>query len=201
MSRTAKILIISITIAAILIAAIATAAFAAPMVRGRVPTPTTADYQAWGCPVVSGNYSVLTNLLGMTQQEITDQLQQGKSLVEIAAASPNKVSEDQLVQAILASMKDIMQQHVTNGTWTQAQLDARLKLAEQHIRQLVNAQGAYFGGCGGVNGGTGMMGGQYGPGSGMMGGAAGRGMMGGQYGSGYGMMRGGGMMGGWNTSY
>lgn len=186
MNRTVKILVISFVVAAILIAAVATAAFAAPMVRGRVPTPTTADYQAWGCGVVSGNYSAITDLLKLSQDEITAQLKEGKSLVEIAATK--NVTEDQLVQAILAQMKETMQQHMAGWNWTEEQLNARLKIAEQHIRQLVNTKGAYLGGCGGLN-------------RGAAGRQAGCGGLGSQSRSGYGMMRGGGMMGGWNNSY
>ncbi|MDO8568826.1 MAG: hypothetical protein Q7R57_08965 [Dehalococcoidales bacterium] len=199
MKRKYKIGVAALAAVAILITAVATTAFAASRVNTPLATPTDADYQAWGCPVANGNYEAIANLLGMTSQELDAQLQQGKSLLEIA--SSKGVNEDKLVATIIAPMKEFMQQQGTSGAWTQAQLDSRLKLADQHIRQLVNAKGNSAGygsgGCGGAGGmmsggGTnsngsfergGMMGGNYG---GMMGGYGGR------TGGGFG-----GMMGGW----
>jgi hypothetical protein len=156
MKRKYKMLIIALAVVALLTIAIATAALAAPRAQG-IAAPTEADYQAWGCPAANGDYNVVANLLGMTTQEIYAQLQQGKSLVEIAAAAPKPATEDQLVTTILEPMKQFMQQQVSAG-WTQAQLDARLKQAELHIRQLVNAKGGTYNGLG--CGGGGMMGGQ-----------------------------------------
>ena len=149
-----KILIVALTVAAIMVGVVATTVLA--QTRGTVLTPTEGDYQAWGCPGYAGDSSAVAALLGMTTTEIDAQLQSGKSLVEIARGK--NVSEDQLVAAMIAPMKDIMQKQVSDGSWTQAQLDARLKLADQHIRQLVNVKGGAigsggFGGCGLINGG------------------------------------------------
>ncbi|MBI2859359.1 MAG: hypothetical protein HYX90_09810 [Chloroflexi bacterium] len=206
MDRKYKILVAGLGAVAILTMAVATTAFAARAVSSAsstaapaaavdvaaIGTPTDADYQAWGCPVAGGSYEAVAKLLGLTTQEIEAQLAQGKSLVEIAKAKG--VTEDQLVAAILVPMKEFMQKQVTAGNWTQQQLDERLKLAEQHIRQLVNAKGDVYGGCGGMMGGVvgsgatpGTVNSSYGPG-GMMGGGYG-GMMGGGW-------SGGGMMGG-----
>ena len=191
MKRQYKLIIGALGVVALLIAAVATTALAAQKVN--VPgttTPTQADYQAWGCPVANGNYEAVAGLLGMTAQEIETRLEQGKSLVEIAASKG--VSEDQVVAVIFEPMKEFMKQQATAGVWTQAQLDSHLNVAEQHVRQLVNAKGGINGngGCGGAGAG-GMMGGS----SGMMGGYGG--MMrgwgtnnGGTFGSG-GMMGGG----------
>ena len=178
MKRQYKVMIVALGVVAISIAAIATTALAAQKVN--VPgatTATQADYQAWGCPVANGNYEAVAKLLGMTAQEIETQLEQGKSLVEIAAS--NGVSEDQVVAVIFEPMKEFMQQQASASSWTQAQLDGYLKQAEQHVRQLVNATGVNSGyaGCGG-GGAGGMMGGGNG---GMIGGGNG-GMMGGGYG-------------------
>jgi len=188
MKKQNKILIGILTGAVILSSIIATSVLAAPKsivstVTGGIPavpvtatgvaTPAQADYEEWGCPMLNGDYAGVATLLGITTEEIQAQLQQGKSLVEIGAAKG--VSEDKLVAAILDPMKQFMQQQVTAGVWTQAQLDARLTLAEQHIRQIVNVKGGfnYAGGCGGTGGmmsGSGSYGGtSYGRG-GMMGG-------------------------------
>jgi len=212
MSRKYKLVILAVGLAVILIAGLATTALAAQKARTAAAAPTNADYQAWGCPMLNGNYQAVSDLVGMTTQEIQAELQQGKSLVEIAAAKG--VTEDQLVAAIIEPMKTFMQGQVTSGFWTQEQVDARLKLAEQHIRLFINASGNSTGyGWGMMGNGYNIMGGNYG---GMMGGwgtnngtsgtgAFRGGMMGGNYG---GMMGGrgtnsggsfgrGGMMGGW----
>jgi hypothetical protein len=95
----------------------------------------------------------------MTPAEIRDQLQQGKSLVEIATAKG--ITEDQLVAAILAPMQTRLQERVTEGQCTQAQVEARLQYAEQRVRQLVEANGLTYNnglgygrsyGCGGSGG-------------------------------------------------
>ena len=203
MKRHYKIVIVALVVVAVLIAAVTTTALAAQKTNTPDLTrPTAADYQAWGCPLASGNYESVAALLGMTTQEIQTQLEQGNSLVEIAASKG--VSEDELVAAIFEPMKQYMQQQVTSGAWTQAQMDSHLKVAEQHVRQLVNAKGNDAdGGCGGTDAG-GMMGGggltnngPFGRGSmmgggygGMMGGVGGfGGMMGGSGGTGFrGMM-------------
>ena len=192
MKRNYKLMIVALGVVAISIAAVATTAFAAQKVT--VPgaaAQTQVDFQALGCPVVNGNYEAVAKLLGITSQEIESQLEQGKSLVEIAASKG--VSEDKLVAVIFDSMKQYMQQQVKAGTWTQAQLDSYLKQAEQHIRQLVNANGIGAGnvGCGGAAGAGGMMGGWGTNGSGSF---RGGGMMGGGYGGRTGGF--GGMMGG-----
>jgi hypothetical protein len=185
-----KVLIAVAAAAVLVIAGTVTAMVAsANTLPAGVTRPTDADYAAWGCPVFGQNDTAVTSLLGMSQQEINTQLQQGKSLADIAASKG--ITNDQLVAAMIAPMKTFMQQQVTNGVWTQAQADARLKLAQQRMGQIINIKGgtgAGFGGCfgagfnsaAGANGGTG-----YGPGPGrMMGGFNGSnayrgGMMGG----------------------
>lgn len=191
MTRKFKLIMLAVGLVVILIAALATTSLAAQKTRSTITIPTDADYTAWGCPMLNGNYQVVADLLGMTPQEIQAELQQGKSLVEIAAAKG--VTEDQLVAAIFEPMKTFMQGQVTAGNWTQAQMDAHLSQAEQHIRLLVNASGNGYGGygcgiMGGLNGTSGNRAGFFR--GGMMGGwgnntvnrgAFGRGMMGGWY--------------------
>ncbi len=213
MERKYKIMIATLALVAVLTTVLATTAFAAsglntpgtarPVLAGDITpaaTPTDADYQEWGCPMANGNYEAVASLLGITPQEIDAQLEQGKSLLEIASA--RGVSEDKLVAAIFAPMQQFMQQQLTSGTWTQAQIDSHLKQAEQHIRQLVNAKGNAYGYGG--NGGCGGAGGMMGNGSGGMMGRGFGGMMGngfrGMMGDGFGGRTGGGfggMMGNW----
>ncbi len=178
MKRTHKILLIAVPAALALTGGITAGVLAAP--RPTLPTtaneravavtsvarPTDKDYAAWGCPFFTGNLDQVTTLLGMTPAEIQAQLQAGKSLVDIAATKG--VTEDQLVNAILGPMQTFMQEQVTASRWTQAQVDARLQYAEQHIRQLVETKGLSFNnglgngyGCGG-RGFGGMMRGLFG---------------------------------------
>ena len=199
MSRKLKVLVIGLSVIAIIIGVLATTVFAQAKAITPLSAPTDANYQAWGCSAITGDYSSLSNLLGMSSAEIATQLQSGKSIMDIAKTKG--ISEDQVVAAILTPMKEFMQQQVTAGNWTQAQLDTRFTQADQYLRQMINTPGTsnnFAGaGCGGAgaayNNGTvggcgygGMMGG-YGTNSG----TSYRGMMGGN----------GGMMGGWGRTY
>lgn len=213
MKKGYKVLLVAVPTALALTGAITVGVLAAP--HGSLPTtandravavtsvarPTDADYAAWGCPFFTGELTQVATLLGMTPAEIQAQLQQDKSLVEIAATK--NVTEDQLVAKILEPMKTFMQQQVTAGRWTQAQVDARLEYAEQHIRQLVEAKGLTFNnglgnGYGYGCGGGGMMGGAFGndaddtPGPATNGSGAGYGFGGmmGRIGAGFGGMMG-----------
>ena len=75
-------------------------------------------------------------LLGLTPEEIQAQRQEGKSLVEIAAAQG--VSEDALVEAIMAVKKEAVLAGVADGTLTQEQADLMLKQMEQRTQQAIN---------------------------------------------------------------
>lgn len=156
-----KVLLIAVPAALALTAAITVGVLAAPRNPNTAATSVAqladADYAAWGCPFFADNLSGLATLLGMTPAEIQAQLQQGKSLVDIAATKG--VTEDQLVAKIIEPMKAFMQEQVTAGRWTQAQVDTRLQYAQQHVRQLVEAKGlTYNNGRGYGCGGRGMMG-------------------------------------------
>ncbi len=78
----------------------------------------------------------VTQLLGMTQEEIQAQRLEGKSLVQIA--DTKKVTAEQLTEAILAAKRDQIQERVTAGTLTQEQADLMLQTMQQNVVRAVN---------------------------------------------------------------
>lgn len=108
------------------------------------------------------------DLLGLTSQEIREQRIAGQSLVEIAAAQG--ISEETLVEAILAEMTSIMQQKIADGTPTQDQADSILQWMEERIVEMVNLTAGEYGEDDGYygrmmgQGGMGMYGGMMGKG-------------------------------------
>ncbi|MDP2919247.1 MAG: hypothetical protein Q8O43_03395 [Dehalococcoidia bacterium] len=182
MSKRVKVIVVIIGVAGLVALSIAGIASAA----GPVNPPVTTPYGGAGC----GGVDILTvsQLLGLTPEQLQAELQTGKSLLEIATAKG--VTEQQLVDAILIPHKTAMQAQVTAGTITQAQADLMLQQMETYVRNAIKQTNTGLSGTGshcgnGIGTGTGMMGG-----AGMMGGG---GMMGNWNGQGY---RGGGMMGG-----
>ncbi|MBI2829837.1 MAG: hypothetical protein HYX81_01615 [Chloroflexi bacterium] len=186
-----KLAIIGLGVAALVGLTIAGTAAAAPPTT---PGTGATNQSDWNCPMGGPHghmyaYSTaVTNTLGLTPAEIEAQLAQGKSLVEIAATK--SVTEDQLVQAILAQAKANLEQAVQAGYLNQEQATQQLTWLEQFIRQAVNNKDGYN--YGGMAGGGMMSGGMMS--GGMMRGGMMQGMMGG------GMMSGG-MMGGWGRTF
>ena len=76
------------------------------------------------------------DLLGLTHEEIEAQRHEGKSMVEIAAAQG--VTEDTLVEAILAAKKEAIQEKVEAGILTQEQLGSMFQQMEQRTIEAVN---------------------------------------------------------------
>lgn len=152
---------------------------AGPLNNGNTPGTYDAGYYCGGPGWGWGgtNLDAVSKLLGLTTEEIQTLRQQGQSLVQIAATK--NVTEDTLVNAIIAQGKEILQQQVTAGNLVQAQADLMLKNMEQAVRQMVNSTttGPGTGWGGGMMGGRGMMGG-WGTGSGTGPGAGRGGMMG-----------------------
>lgn len=103
---------------------------------------------------------VVSDLLGLSAEEIQAQRLEGKSLVEIAAAVG--VSEDALVTAILAARTATIQELVAAGTITQEQADFMIQNMEQQITLAVNRTGTGHGYDSGSMMGGNMMGGMMG---------------------------------------
>ncbi|MGQ9683012.1 MAG: hypothetical protein ACUVX9_10775 [Anaerolineae bacterium] len=122
--------LIAIGITALVVGALAlTATFT---VLAQDPTPTqTPTPQCWpgrgpsygarlGRPF-AGVRDVVTELLGMTPEEIRAERQKGKTLAQIA--EEKGVSEQEIIDAVVAEMKATLDQAVKNGKLTQAQAD------------------------------------------------------------------------------
>ena len=144
------------------------------------PTPDSTDTWCGGAGGMMGgmgfmhgglfgaNLDRLATTLGITTDELTAQLKEGKTLKQIAEAKG--VSESTLVETILAPIRDRMQLMVKNGYITEQQASDHLAAIQQQVETLIGQplpQGGTHQGNGwhqGMMGGNGMMGG------GMMGG-------------------------------
>ncbi|HZJ02988.1 MAG TPA: hypothetical protein VFE20_04780 [Thermoleophilia bacterium] len=114
----------------------------------------------------------VTDLLGLTSEEIQDERLAGKSLADIAA--DEDVPQDELVEAMLEPRRAAMEQAVADGRITKEQSELRLEQMEQMVRERTSseelgngfgrsgARGGLGGGCGGGGG----MGGGLGAGCG-----------------------------------
>ena len=78
----------------------------------------------------------VSELLGLTHEEICEQRQEGNSMVEIAAAQG--VGEDELVEAIMAAKREAVQSGVEAGTLTPEQAELVLEQMEEKTRLAVN---------------------------------------------------------------
>lgn len=78
----------------------------------------------------------VSDLLGLTHEEIEAQRSEGKSLVEIAATQG--VSEDTLVEAIVTVKKEALQERVATGLLTQERADRMLQQMELRTVEAVN---------------------------------------------------------------
>ena len=182
-----KRLVVALAVAAVMVAAIVPAAMAAPSFQ---QAPGT----GWGCGgwgygyggqgVTPGNFDysqvpmwqTLADKLGMSANDLVNELKGGKSVADVAAAKG--VSEQTLIDALVAAQNDALDLRVQDGFLTQAQADAIKQAQASRVKYMLEQKGFGFGGGFGPGG---MMGG-YGPGwGGMMGGfGPGRGgMMGG----------------------
>jgi hypothetical protein len=126
--------------------------------------------------------SILAEELGMTLDELSAALAEGKTVAAIAAQQG--VSLEDLVAALVAERAEDLSQAVADGRLTQEQADWMLKEMTEHLTwRLENMSfgglGGYGGGCGMHGGGWGMQGGEWGMQGGGRGYRGGRGMRGG----------------------
>jgi len=134
MKNKVKFLGIALTLAVVLALSIGTATFAAG------PAATTSSPT---CGLGYGNslqsavcQAAISELLGMTRDEIHALRLEGKSLVEIAAAK--NVTEEQLVAAIMEAKTEALQTRVADGKLTQEQADLMLQNMEQNTIEAMN---------------------------------------------------------------
>jgi hypothetical protein len=78
----------------------------------------------------------VAKVIGMTSDQIRDMRQDGKSLVQIAATK--NVTEQKLVEAIMAFKKAEVQKKVAAGTITQDQADLMLQRMQENTVNAVN---------------------------------------------------------------
>jgi len=96
----------------------------------QAPTPTTpvtpwsyAWGRMWGGATVVSD--AVTKLLGMTQEQIYTERAAGKTLADIA--KEKGITDQQLIDAMLAGQKETIDQAVEDGQLTQAQADWMLE--------------------------------------------------------------------------
>jgi hypothetical protein len=80
--------------------------------------------------------AVLTDLLGLDQQELMTQLRDGKTLAEIA--TEQNVDPQDVVDALVAEATTRLDQAVTDGRIDQAEADQKLADATTRITDMVN---------------------------------------------------------------
>lgn len=86
---------------------------------------------------LGGEIQQVADLLKLTPAQIAEKRQAGQSLVQIA--KEQNVSEQQLVDVLLAAHKTRLDTAVKNGRLTQAQADEGLKQMETRIRASINS--------------------------------------------------------------
>lgn len=107
----------------------------------------------------------VASLLGTTPADLTAQVQQGKTVAQIAQTKG--VAEQAVVDTILQPFKDRLAIQVKYGYVTQAEADASLQAQQERVSQLIATvpgpdAGTGYGLCHG--GGSGGLGGMMGPG-------------------------------------
>ncbi len=148
----ATTLVVGILIGAVLMGSV----LAAPPAPGATPTPVTpgvcpsGDCGQYGRGGMMGGQrggmmglgmdrgieQEALDLLRMTREQVIAERQAGKSLVQIAQAKG--VTEQQLVNTILAAKRADLDALVSQGKLTQAQADAMYQNMQQTVPQAVN---------------------------------------------------------------
>jgi hypothetical protein len=128
MKKMWKVLVISMVIAGILATALAVTISAA----GPRNNSSGSTYGQVGGSILDD----VSQLLGLTPEQIQEQRQAGQSLVQIAAAQ--NISEEALIEAIMADRQEAIRKMVEAGTITQAQADQRLALMQERVQLAVN---------------------------------------------------------------
>ena len=134
---------IGLVMAGVLVLAIAVPALAAGPNGTGTPAPSAAIPPCGNCNGADygqgfggGMDDVVTRLLGLTEEQIQEQRQAGKSLVQIAATK--NVSEDALITAIIADRKADLDKLVADKKITQAQADQMLNQMKDRVKIMVN---------------------------------------------------------------
>lgn len=86
-----------------------------------------------------GGLDAAATYLGLSEEELHNQLESGKSLADVAKTKGKSV--DGLVDALVADAKKHLDEEVSEGDLTRAQADQILSRLEEGIRALVNGDG------------------------------------------------------------
>ncbi|MDZ7798694.1 MAG: hypothetical protein U5L76_03710 [Patescibacteria group bacterium] len=91
----------------------------------------------------------ITNLLGMSQEEIQTEKESGKSIAEIA--QEKDIAEQALIDGMLEAKTQNFQEAVESGYLTPEQADERMEWMKEKIERKLEKAGGYFGheGCSG----------------------------------------------------
>jgi hypothetical protein len=125
--------------ALLLIAAIAIPAVAAGPFENERPGDGVCDGTGpagHGAAAGAGSIQEVSELLGLSVDEIREQRLEGLSLVEIA--EEKNISEDDLLNVILSARTDFIQLLVDEGKIDQEQADFMLSNAEERITEMIN---------------------------------------------------------------
>lgn len=132
MRKKTRLLVIAASLAAVLALSIGGVAAAASARNANGNTAQSGQAAGFG----QGSCSeAVRDLLGLTAGEIQTMRHQGMSLVQIAATKG--VTQQQLVDAIVAQRQAAIQARVTDGTLTQEQANVMLQEMEQNVVQAV----------------------------------------------------------------
>jgi hypothetical protein len=140
MSRKFKMLVVALSVVVILAVGLTSVAFAAgPNENTTCPenctVPRNGGDNGFGRGGVTTSDAV-ASLLGMTEEQIREQRQAGKSLMQIA--SEKGISEDALIKAILTEREAALQERVKTGTLTQEQANLMLENMNKNIQEAIN---------------------------------------------------------------
>ncbi len=133
MGKRAKILVIAASIAAVLALSVVGVAAAASPNNPNDNAPQYGQQAGFGQGICS---EAVRNLLGMTTDQIQGLRHEGKSLVQIAATKG--ITEQQLINAIMAERQANIQARVTAGTLTQERANVMLEQMQQNVIRAIN---------------------------------------------------------------
>jgi hypothetical protein len=135
--------LIGLAVAVLLVGAIAVPAFANGAIGNNGKTASSIDvdndteFGYGNCMGLGfGPDEAVTDLLGLTADQIREQRLAGKSLVEIAAAQD--VTEEELINAIMTEKQTQLQEMVAAGTISQETADLRLAQMKERVTLSVN---------------------------------------------------------------
>jgi hypothetical protein len=101
--------------------------------------------EGWGWHGM-GLIDALAELTGLEPADLYAELQEGKTLLEVAQA--HDISAEQLVEAALASRAQVLQERVEAGYLTQEQADWMLEHMEEEMLEHLEAGVSPASGCG-----------------------------------------------------